>query len=100
MAAVAETFIFIYLGLSAAVFSVNSSPPTPSTSSPSGSRFSLPLVLFTILLCLLSRALHVFPLSYIANWGRSVKIPFNLQVVIWFAPSIRGAVAFGLWPCF
>ena len=38
---------------------------------------------------------NIFPLSYMANWGRNQVIPFKMQVVMWFA-GLRGAIAFAL----
>lgn len=54
--------------------------------------------LFTLLaalFCLAARAAHVFPLAFLANWGRRRKIPLKMQVVMWFA-GLRGAIAFAL----
>ena len=33
--------------------------------------------------------------SFIANLGRSTKIPFRMQIVIWLS-GLRGAIAFAL----
>ena len=52
-------------------------------------------VFFTLLFCFFGRMLNVFPFSFLANLGRSVKIPFKMQVVIWFS-GLRGAIAFAL----
>lgn len=40
------------------------------------------LLLSGIPLCLLSRAANIFPLAYLANLGRELKIPRNIQVTI------------------
>ncbi|GAB5037832.1 sodium hydrogen exchanger 3, partial [Nannochloropsis oceanica] len=45
--------------------------------------------------CLLARAAHIFPISYLANLGRRQKITWNMQVAIWFS-GLRGAIAFAL----
>jgi NhaP-type Na+/H+ or K+/H+ antiporter len=47
--------------------------------------------------CLLSRAVQVFPISFLLNLCRpaATKIPLPMQVCIWFA-GLRGAIAFAL----
>lgn len=47
------------------------------------------------LFCFVSRALNTFPLSFIANLGRTKVIPYKMQCVIWFA-GLRGAICFAL----
>jgi NhaP-type Na+/H+ or K+/H+ antiporter len=53
------------------------------------------LLVSGIPLCLLSRAANIFPLSRLANLGRQVKVPLNLQCMQW-AVGLRGAVAYAL----
>ena len=53
------------------------------------------LILLAAAFCLAARAAHIFPLSFLANLGRRRKIPFKMQVVIWFS-GLRGAIAFAL----
>jgi len=53
------------------------------------------LVLTSIALCLVGRAVHVFPLSWVANVGRTDKVSFNMQIMIWLS-GLRGAIAFAL----
>eukprot|EP01097_Dermamoeba_algensis_P005886 TRINITY_DN3703_c0_g3_i1.p2 TRINITY_DN3703_c0_g3~~TRINITY_DN3703_c0_g3_i1.p2 ORF type:complete len:302 (+),score=57.05 TRINITY_DN3703_c0_g3_i1:1031-1936(+) len=84
MAYLSETFIFVYLGLAIASFD-------------SEIKFNPLLILVSLLAILLSRALNVFPLSYILNYFRPTwkKIPMKHQIVIWFS-GLRGAIAFAL----
>eukprot|EP01091_Cochliopodium_minus_P016314 TRINITY_DN6070_c0_g1_i1.p1 TRINITY_DN6070_c0_g1~~TRINITY_DN6070_c0_g1_i1.p1 ORF type:complete len:580 (+),score=137.75 TRINITY_DN6070_c0_g1_i1:55-1794(+) len=80
-AILSETFIFIYLGM--AIFSFNH-------------EYNLLLIVMSILICLVARAAHVFPLSWIVNCGRRTnKIPATHQFIVWFA-GLRGALAFAL----
>ena len=51
--------------------------------------------LASLFLCLAGRAFHIFPLSYVLNWSRVQKIPFNHQVIMWHS-GLRGAIAFSL----
>lgn len=53
------------------------------------------LVFFTLLLCLIARALIIFPTSFLVNCRRARKITFKMQLMLWFAGS-RGAIAFAL----
>jgi solute carrier family 9 (sodium/hydrogen exchanger), member 8 len=46
-------------------------------------------------MCLLGRAANIFPLSFLCNKFRSVKISGTSQIVLWFT-GLRGAVAFAL----
>jgi NhaP-type Na+/H+ or K+/H+ antiporter len=46
-------------------------------------------------MCLLGRAANIFPLSYLCNQFRTVKITGTSQTVMWFA-GLRGAIAFAL----
>lgn len=84
-ALISETFIFAYLGM-AAVVSLHPSYHL---------HWSFAMIFFTTILCLLSRALNIFPLAWVANLGRRRKIPGKMQVVMWFA-GLRGAIAFAL----
>lgn len=82
---ISETFLFSYLGLTAVV----------SLRSIFHLHWSPKLIGFTMLLCLLSRAMHIFPFSALANTMRRRKISRNMQVLMWFA-GLRGAIAFAL----
>lgn len=48
-----------------------------------------------LLACIVGRCLNIFPLSFLANYFRVVKISFPMQFVMWFA-GLRGAIAFSL----
>ena len=75
-----ESFVFLYLGLS--IFASNQ-------------RFSVPLIFWSILFCLLARAANVFPLAKVANRFRQVKIPRQFIWIVWWS-GLRGAIAFAL----
>jgi solute carrier family 9 (sodium/hydrogen exchanger), member 8 len=45
--------------------------------------------------CFIGRIANIFPLSFIANVFRSKRVPWPMQVVMWFA-GLRGAIAFAL----
>lgn len=82
---ISEAFLYVYLGMSAFF----------ATQSRFGFGWSFSLIMWTCVLCLLGRALNIFPLAYLANLGRSKKIPGKMQIVMWFA-GLRGAIAFAL----
>jgi hypothetical protein len=48
-----------------------------------------------MIFCFISRAVNIFPLSFIANLFRKKAISFKMQIMIWFA-GLRGAIAFAL----
>ncbi|KAL2521170.1 Sodium/hydrogen exchanger 2 [Forsythia ovata] len=89
---VAETFIFLYVGMDALDIEkwrfVSDSPGTS-------------VAVSSILLCLvlLGRAAFVFPLSFLSNLtkkSRNEHITFGQQVIIWWAGLMRGAVSMAL----
>jgi len=53
------------------------------------------LVLWTIPLILVGRALNIFPISFLLNRGSDDKITMKEQVVMWHA-GLRGAIAFSI----
>ncbi|OQR96975.1 Monovalent Cation:Proton Antiporter-1 (CPA1) Family [Achlya hypogyna] len=84
---VSEATIFLNLGL--AVFSMQE-----------GFHFSF--AFWTLFACLLGRALHVYPLSYLINRRKTPErqIPKATQHMLWFS-GLRGALCFALaleWP--
>ncbi|EFC49034.1 predicted protein [Naegleria gruberi] len=81
LAMICETFTFLYVGFALFAFDNN--------------KWHIPLICFTILLCLLGRFLNIVPLSGILNMYRTGKISFKFQFVMWFA-GLRGAIAFAL----
>jgi sodium/hydrogen exchanger 8 len=81
MSYLAETFVFIYLGMS---FFLEE-----------GHYFSGGYVAMTVLLCLVGRALSVFPLAFLLNFGRKHRLPFKHQIILWFS-GLRGPVAYAL----
>jgi sodium/hydrogen exchanger 8 len=80
-ATITETTVFAYMGIA---------PWVGHFADWSGAFISL-----GVLACLLARACNTFPLSWLANTRRKVKIPLKMQFVIWFA-GLRGAIAFAL----
>lgn len=77
---VSETCVFAYIGM--AIFSFKHI-------------FKPSLVILSILMCLVSRALNIFPLSLILNRFREHKITKKMQFIMWFS-GLRGAIAFAL----
>eukprot|EP00092_Neocalanus_flemingeri_P074030 GFUD01091489.1.p1 GENE.GFUD01091489.1~~GFUD01091489.1.p1 ORF type:complete len:370 (+),score=117.23 GFUD01091489.1:90-1199(+) len=80
LAFVCETSIFIYLGLG--IFSFPH-------------RVELSLVVWSLVLILLGRALNIFPLSLLCNKFRSHQITKRMMVIMWFS-GLRGAIAYAL----
>jgi sodium/hydrogen exchanger 8 len=80
VAFMAESGVFLYLGM--AVFSINKS-------------FDLALIIWSIVLILIGRAANIFPLTFLMNCCRSVKISLRMQCIMWYS-GLRGAVAFAL----
>ncbi|KAJ6682892.1 SODIUM/HYDROGEN EXCHANGER [Salix koriyanagi] len=89
---VAETFIFLYVGMDALDIEkwrfVSDSPGTS-------------VAVSSILLCLVmvGRAAFVFPLSFLSNLAKkspNEKISFKQQFIIWWAGLMRGAVSMAL----
>eukprot|EP01041_Mallomonas_annulata_P006584 gene6584-13318_t len=90
MAYLCETTVFLSLGMSV-IDKENASSFSPS------------FIGWSVLLCLLGRALHVYPLLGIINYGRKLYakftgeephiIPLNTQHMIFFS-GLRGAVAY------
>merc|ERR1719232_2079747 len=80
LAFVCESSIFIYLGLG--IFSFPH-------------RVELSLVVWSLVLILLGRALNIFPLSLLCNKFRSHQITKKMMVIMWFS-GLRGAIAHAL----
>ncbi|XP_067928319.1 sodium/hydrogen exchanger 8-like [Watersipora subatra] len=80
VAFMAETCVFAYLGMS--IFSM-------------GHHIEVAFVLWAIVLCLVGRALNIYPLAFVANKFRSHKITPKQQFIMWFS-GLRGAIAFAL----
>nr|CAN99589.1 vacuolar Na+/H+ antiporter [Mesembryanthemum crystallinum] len=89
---VAETFIFLYVGMDALDIEkwrfVSDSP---------GISVAVSAILLGLLM--LGRAAFVFPLSFLMNFSKksqSEKVSFRQQVIIWWAGLMRGAVSMAL----
>jgi sodium/hydrogen exchanger 8 len=76
IAFLAETCVFVYLGVG--IFEYQHA-------------FHPKLIFWTIVLTLVGRAAHVFPLSFVMNCFRSKqhRITFSMQLIMWFA-GLRG----------
>ncbi|MED6205446.1 Sodium/hydrogen exchanger 4 [Stylosanthes scabra] len=91
---IAETFIFLYVGMDALDIE-----KWRMTKLSSGSLIGIYSCL--ILLILVGRAAFVFPLSAFANYmsrraERASSITFKHQIIIWWAGLMRGAVSIAL----
>jgi len=80
MADIAETVVFLQVGLNVPLFA---------------HVFSFPLVASTLGLCLVGRMLNVFPLAFLLNLGRHDRIPGSHQCIMWLS-GLRGAIAYAL----
>ncbi|XP_024389243.1 sodium/hydrogen exchanger 1 isoform X2 [Physcomitrium patens] len=92
MSFIAETFIFLYVGMDA--LDVDKWNMVQITA---GNYFGLFMTL--IVLILVGRAAFVFPLSALSNYMRKssdTKITFRQQIMIWWAGLMRGAVSIAL----
>ncbi|KAK9209815.1 hypothetical protein WN944_002183 [Citrus x changshan-huyou] len=92
MSFIAETFIFLYVGMDA--FDIEKWRMSKLSFVTSLGVYSA-----LILMILLGRAAFVFPLSFLSNYmnsHRSPSISFKHQVVIWWAGLMRGAVSIAL----
>ncbi|KAL1539077.1 Sodium/hydrogen exchanger 2 [Salvia divinorum] len=91
MSFVAETFIFLYVGIDTLDIEkwrvVSDSPRT-----------SVEVSAILLGLILVGRAAFVFPLSFLSNFNKSPreKIDFKQQITIWWAGLMRGAVSMAL----
>ncbi|GAB2277543.1 monovalent cation:H+ antiporter, CPA1 (nhx1) [Dionaea muscipula] len=88
----AETFIFLYVGMDALDIEkwrfVSSSP---------GTLIAVSTIL--MFLVMVGRAAFVFPISFLTNLAKkspNEKINFRMQVTIWWAGLMRGAVSMAL----
>ncbi|KAG2605768.1 hypothetical protein PVAP13_4NG220400 [Panicum virgatum] len=90
---IAETFIFLYVGMDA--LDIDKWKTSKASFKTSISIFGI-----IILLVLIGRAAFVFPISILSNnmSGSSERMPitFKHQVVIWWAGLMRGAVSIAL----
>lgn len=80
LASLADTAVFLQIGLNVVLLYGRG-------------RYDFPFIIITLLACLLGRALNIFPLSALLNWGRVHQIPMNVQIQMWHA-GLRGAIAF------
>jgi hypothetical protein len=85
LALVCETFLFIYLGITVAVF----------LRSELNLHWSVPMIVLSILLCAIGRGTQIMILGTCLNRKRKRKIPIRMLIVMVFA-GLRGAIAFAL----
>lgn len=76
----AETCVFAYLGLAIFSFHLIIKPS---------------LVVWSIVLCLVGRALNIYPLSFVVNHFREHKITKKMMFIMWFS-GLRGAISYAL----
>ncbi|KAL5566148.1 hypothetical protein UlMin_029312 [Ulmus minor] len=89
---IAETFIFLYVGMDALDID-----KWKSSSASAGTSIAVSSTLFALVL--IGRAAFVFPLANITNCFRkteNTKIEFRKQFIIWWAGLMRGAVTIAL----
>ncbi|XP_022094568.1 sodium/hydrogen exchanger 8-like [Acanthaster planci] len=80
LAFMAETCVFVYLGLAIPTFNHDFQPA---------------FIIWTLILILIGRAFNIFPLSFLCNKFREHKITMKMQLVMWFS-GLRGAIAYAL----
>jgi hypothetical protein len=80
LAAFADQIVFIMTGLASVVFY---------------DYFFFFFSFLVLLMCLLARAIAVFPLAYVSKFFRSEAIPLNHATMLWWA-GLRGAIALAL----
>ncbi len=98
IAKMAETFVFIYLGMAMFLFDqVSMVFILTKVTNIYSKKFDVGLILWSIPILLLARAANIFPLVGVANLRRerSDRVPINHQIMMWFS-GIRGAMAFSL----
>jgi len=81
LAVLSEFFVFLYIGMG--LFTGRYT------------QINIPFFILCTIFCLIARVFNIFPLSWLANYGRKVSIPWKMQFVMWFA-GLRGAIAFAL----
>ena len=62
--------MFLYIGMQ--VFTITTS-------------FEVGLIVWSLILILLGRALNIYPLSFLVNRFRTVKISGRMQFIMWFS---------------
>jgi len=65
-----ETVVFLYIGMQ--VFAIRTS-------------FRVDLIIWSLVLILVGRAANIFPLSFLVNRFRSIKISNRMQFIMWFS---------------
>ena len=52
-------------------------------------------IIWSVVLCLVGRALNIYPLSMVVNLFREHKISCEMMFIMWFS-GLRGAIAYAL----
>ena len=86
LAKCSENFVYAYLGIQLVLSIANKK---------GNYEWHFQTIVFTLLLCLLSRALNIFPFSFLINLRRKNKITLDMQIMIWFS-GLRGAICFAM----
>lgn len=73
LAMIAETSVFAYLGLALFSFPL---------------KIELSFIIWSIILCLIGRAVNIYPLSYLCNYFREHKISKKMMFVMWYVTFI------------
>jgi solute carrier family 9 (sodium/hydrogen exchanger), member 8 len=81
LAVLCEFFVFLYIGMGVCVGKFKD--------------WNWLFVFLCTVICLIARMFNVFPLSMMANLGRTRIISRKMQCVMWFA-GLRGAISFAL----
>jgi sodium/hydrogen exchanger 3 len=85
LANLSETYVFLLLGLGVFLLKNN---------------YSLSFILWVAVFCLIGRAIHVYPFSWVVNRCSSAHdLSINEQHIVWYA-GLRGAIAFICALCF
>lgn len=85
IAMMCETFLFVYLGITVAVF----------LRADYRLDWSFTMIVFSIILCAIGRLFQIMVLGVCVNTRRTKKIPWKMLWVMVFA-GLRGAIAFAL----
>ncbi len=99
---IAETCVFAYLGLAIFSFRHIFKPSLVIASivckifiKTYFVKIFINMIFLYKIMCLVSRACNIFPLSIILNYFRDHKITKKMQFIMWFS-GLRGAIAFAL----
>ena len=81
LSSLCEFFVFLFIGMGVCVGKFKN--------------WNFFFIFVSIVICFIARFFNVFPLSAVANLGRTRVISRKMQCVMWFA-GLRGAISFAL----